>query len=92
MTVKETSDEAAELVELLEELHRCATEDAANILTLVRQARAKGLSWRDIGQPLGITTQGAHQRYAHLVGDRDRPWWIDPVTGKRKKQKAPGGA
>jgi hypothetical protein len=39
----------------------------------VDEARAAGASWSDIGDVLGVTRQGAHQRHH----DRERPerWW-----------------
>ena len=39
----------------------------------VDEARAAGASWSDIGDVLGVTRQGAHQRHH----DRPRPerWW-----------------
>ena len=32
----------------------------------VARARAAGASWRLIGDALGVTRQGAHDRYAHV--------------------------
>lgn len=39
------------LIDRIEELH-------------VRQARAQGLTWLEIGQEVGITKQAIHKRYA----------------------------
>ena len=32
----------------------------------VCRAREKGASWRQIGDALGVSRQGAHERYAHV--------------------------
>jgi predicted transcriptional regulator len=64
-----------EIVELLEDLHRCAEKDEAQILVLIRQARHNGVTWTDIAKPLGVTRQNARQRFSHLVGERDTPTW-----------------
>lgn len=37
------------------------------LLLIVRQCRASGVSWRAIGDQLGMSTQGAHQRFARLI-------------------------
>lgn len=45
-----------------------AVEHAEAALVLsVRQARADGLSWRHIGDLLGVTAQAAHQRFSKRV-------------------------
>lgn len=36
---------------------------------MVREAREAGVPWRSIGVALGITTQGAQQRYARTIPD-----------------------
>ncbi len=41
------------LIDRIEELH-------------VRQARAQGLTWLEIGQELGVTKQAMHKRYAWI--------------------------
>ncbi len=41
------------LIDRIEELH-------------VRQARAQGLTWLEIGQELGVTKQATHKRYAWI--------------------------
>jgi hypothetical protein len=50
----------------------------------VDEARAAGASWSDIGDVLGVTRQGAHQRHH----DRERPdrWWR--FDGGRFTQRA----
>jgi hypothetical protein len=50
----------------------------------VDEARASGASWSDIGDVLGVTRQGAHQRHH----DRERPerWWR--FDGGRFTQRA----
>src|SRR4051794_18720591 len=50
----------------------------------VDEARAAGASWSDIGDVLGVTRQGAHQRHH----DRARPerWWR--FEGSRFTQRA----
>jgi hypothetical protein len=40
---------------------------AALELLTVRQARAAGLTWRQIGDLLGVTMQSAHQRFSKLM-------------------------
>lgn len=37
--------------------------------TMVREAREAGVPWRSIGAALGITTQGAQQRYSRAIPD-----------------------
>ena len=36
-------------------------------LVTVRQARAAGMTWQQIGDLLGVTRQSAHLRFRHLV-------------------------
>lgn len=45
-----------------------AVTHADRALTLaVRQARAQGRTWRDIGHLLGMSPQAAHQRFSKLM-------------------------
>ena len=39
----------------------------------IRALLAGGRSWTDIGHALGLSRQGARQRYRRLGGDADRP-------------------
>jgi hypothetical protein len=38
---------------------------------LVSTARKQGRSWSEIAEALGVTKQGAHQRYRHLAAVED---------------------
>jgi hypothetical protein len=44
-------------------------ESAARLEAAALTARREGLSWGVIGAQLGMTRQGAHQRFEHLATD-----------------------
>lgn len=51
----------------LADLTRQARAIDAQIMHTVQCARAAGASWAQIARRVGVTTQAAHQRYAHRV-------------------------
>ena len=53
----------SQLEALIEDLHGIE----ARIEEKVRLARSGGASWTDVGRATGLTRQGAHQRWGHLL-------------------------
>lgn len=50
-----------------------AKEIDATLARMVAGARADGFSWQEIGDALGITRQGARQRFGTREGGSDEP-------------------
>lgn len=53
-----------ECLEQLVTLQQARAELDASITALVNDVTAQGASWGDVGRALGLTRQGARQRYA----------------------------
>lgn len=71
-------------LEQLADQQRRITEMQEYIPGLVVQARYAGASWRAIGAALGISRQGAQQRYSPIVdpalrGDEEEGPATDPM-------------
>ena len=71
--------------DLLGAIQTCATvqEQAERLLTTaVARARAQGMTWADIGTALGISRQGAFQRFGRPIDPRtEQPMDTTPLAG-----------
>lgn len=64
--------------------HALSIEAAAHVVVdaVVKQARAEGATWQDVGRALGVTRQSAFQRYGRPTGPRTgEPMNTTPLTG-----------
>jgi hypothetical protein len=64
-TMRAAVDELArgDVEQRLEAAQRLRHASEALVAELVAEARHKGVTWSDIGDTLGVSTQAAHQKY-----------------------------
>ena len=59
----------AEILATLPQIEKAAVQVTDFLNEWVAMARARKLSWTEIGSALGVTRQAAWQRFAHVVPD-----------------------
>lgn len=60
---QDSASDFADWTQVLRDLYMLASTVSSATDTAVSAARAAGLSWGDVAQPLAITRQGAQQRW-----------------------------
>lgn len=72
---KRGDDVLPSIQRLIHTLHGIREESNVALVEMVDEARRVGLVWREIGDPMGWSRQGArifHERNQHLIGSETR--------------------
>lgn len=67
MTTDTTSEHTEHLLRV-ENAHEAAVTSRKNLDDSVARARARGVSWTELGRVLGISRQGAQRRFGRKRG------------------------